>query len=258
MFVNSFDLKTLGLHLLKRPNAWSAPKAERSYKALPSATKMVYTGIKSSGMRTVNVTAVLEASSHTALITALDELKSRIAAGLLTVYFSDDSTRSIQGYGSVDVPEEYDAAWVQLFLPVTIVLECLDPRWIATSLTTVTGSDSPLPIGTARTPPVIQITGNTGSPLTNPHVDYRNYAGTVLWHFTWTGTLSGAQTLVVDCGAFTVKIGSTNEIEHFSGDFFDLDPADGDYFLSHWPDTLLTKTSGTCDAYSVEYYKRWL
>ncbi len=107
-------------------------------------------------------------------------------------------------------------------------------------------------------PVVITIVG-AASNLVNPECEYRDKSDNVLFSWSYTGSLSGSDTLVVDSEAFTVELNGSNDGDNLSGTIFNVDPGDGDYLGSPaGPDIRLTADSGSAGQFKVEYKRRYL
>lgn len=74
--------------------------------------------------------------------------------------------------------------------------------------------------GTAFAYPTMTITNSTGSSVTRISIINRTTGRT----FTYTGTLLNGQSLIVDCGQFTVKNNGVDDLTNFSGSFLWFDP----------------------------------
>lgn len=258
MLINSFDMKTL-CDLLNRQQVVNQVNPNYITRLMPNAGKAIFMGKRGLDARTIVVDAAVSGSSRANMYGVLDAIKARVNKGLLTIVFSDNGGRQIQGYGFVD-GSEIPPEWVQLTVPIKFVFVCPDPRWRDVSQT-ILGSSNPhtlTPLGNARMPLVIKITGNNATPATNPTVTYKNSSGATIASFTWTGTLTGSETLVIDTEFFSVKKNGTNVISTFSGDFFDANPEDYDFASSAWPTITLGLTAGTHNDFHAEFYRRWL
>ena len=105
-----------------------------------------------------------------------------------------------------------------------------DPRYYATSDTIVnftTATD--MPLGTALVDPVVRLTGGT-----DPVLIYKNSSAVEVarMEFTWSGTW-----IDIDMDAKTIldNTGTSQIAALDTGEFFSLDPNDGDYPTSDWP-----------------------
>jgi len=93
----------------------------------------------------------------------------------------------------------------------------------------------------------------TGPETTAIELDLYTYDSAIVTSMHLSGTLGSGDTLVVDCDAMTITKNGVNALALLtSGDFMKLDPALGNFALSHWPQIAMTGTAGT-----VAYRKAW-
>ncbi len=89
-----------------------------------------------------------------------------------------------------------------------------DPFWYGVEVKTLTGNGVIVNDGTVETPLIIEIKGQVSNPTVVIGDDVLAY----------NGSLSNNETLVIDTEKQTVKIGSMNVLDKFSGDFKALEP----------------------------------
>lgn len=114
-------------------------------------------------------------------------------------------------------------------------------------------------VGTAPMPILITITGSSSN-LVNPVLHYRDKNNSDIHTLSYAGTLTAAQTLVINTEAMTAVLnGSTNVAGDMSGVYFDVNPGDGDYLGSpNGPDVQLTADSGSTDDFQLDWARRYL
>lgn len=145
-------------------------------------------------------------------------------ASLLTVDKEiEDGTvrRNFAEVGAVIQPDYFDGDTVATF---TVELIFPDPLWKATTVTTSTGVGA-LSAFAGITAPIADAVITIAGPATNPKVtDVVSGA----W-IQYTGTIASGSSLVIDCAAFTAKIGSSSVIAAMTFNpgprFFSLTPS---------------------------------
>lgn len=264
MIIDDVNLSTLGLTVQRRGSSLSAPRVRHIMAGRPGAQRQLRIGQEAPEARLLTLTGILEADSVANLQAAYDELKHRTRPTKnLTVAWSDRTGVEYTGRRESLEPDEFHPAWLQTVLAVELAILCDDPRGKETSLQNKsTNGAAPLiltpDVGTAVMPVIITITGSSSN-LVDPVVQYRDGSDTVLYSFTYSGTLTGSDTLVVDSEAFTVELNGSDAGGNLSGTIFDVDPGDGDPYAGTptYPDIRLTATSGSADLFKVEYYRRY-
>src|SRR5690606_32707 len=131
-------------------------------------------------------------------------------------------------------------------------------------LISFTSTPSQIPLGTAPSGGIVRIAAPSWSAnVVDPVLAYLNAAGVTLQTLSFSGTLTaGTEYLEIDLDRCTVTEVSSgtraNAISWLSsGDFFGLDPMDGDVLNSSYPQLKVTATSGT-PAGTWAGTRRWL
>lgn len=264
MIIDSVNLSTLGIKVLTRGTSLAAPRVRHAMAGTPGAQRRIRIGQEAPEPRLLTLAGLIEASSVSALQDAHDELKHMTRPGKdLTVAWSDRTGIEYIGRRESLDPQEFHPAWLQTRLRFELAIICEDPRGRETSLQNKnTSGAAPLTltpdVGTAIMPVIITITGNSSANLVDPVVQYRDGSDSVITSFSYSGTLTGSDTLVVDSEAFTVELNGSDDGGNLSGTIFDIDPGDGDYLGSPTgPDIRLTADSGSADLFKVEYRRRY-
>jgi len=169
----------------------------------------------------------------------LNELKHRLYKDTITVRFSNDETveyraRCVSVKAVAITPEMIQRAY-----QISIQLLLVDPRNYAIADSVVGfGSATAMPMGTAPTEPVIRLSGGT-----NPVMIYKDSSAVEIarMEFTWAGTW-----IDIDMDRKTIiDNAAANQIAALTtGEFFSLDPYDGDYQTSAWPTLEVTSSTG--------------
>ena len=253
LYVDGVDLTTLGLYV-QRVDGWvDRATTVLPTTAVPDALSHLVVGRYQVQPRALRIEAVLKASSVTVLRTNLDTLRYRLRPGARVVRVIDQNDREATGYVS-GFAEVFDPApFAQRLKRLSIGVDCPDPRrfTITPNAVAFTSSATLMPQGTAPVRPSITIAGAA----TNPILRYRNNAGTLLKEMTFTISLAGGESLVIDMATFTIikNPGGSNQMATLTaGDFFAFDPNDGDYTTSAWPKLEVTSGSGTAN-----YRRAW-
>jgi phage-related protein len=254
LYVDDVDLSTLGLHV-QEARGWT----DRAATTLPTAAvidahKLLVTGRYQMQPRRMTLDCVIRASSVTTLRTNLDELRYRLRPGARLVRLLDQNDREATGYVEafverIPAPAQFITRHKRLSLSVIFP----DPRryQLSANAEGFSGSATDMPMGTAPVWPSISIAGAATDPL----LTYKHDDGTTLATMDFTITLGGGATLVIDMDAKTIieNPGGINRMSNLTaGDFFALDPNDGDFVTSDWPTLQVDSGSGTAN-----YNRAW-
>lgn len=200
--------------------------------------------------------------SSTALQTALDALRAKIGVRGLLVR-ADQSATETQIYGRLLTVDGTWAVRDSSSAQLDLLFETGEATWRAKSASTATANfDAASPSvatvsiannGTAPVyDPVIAI-ACTGTTITTLNLAISGLVVDLDWA---TGSITSGNTLTIDCGAKTVKIGSSNE--------FDLFSLGGSHTARDWmPLTVathslvVTANNGAQGSVTVTWYKRY-
>lgn len=253
LYIDDTDLTTVGLHV-QEARGWT----DRASTTLPTAAvidahELLVTGRYQVQPRRVTLDCVMRGSSVATLRTNLDTLRYYLRPGARLVRLVDQNDREATGY--VEALTERipaPAQFVSRTKSLSIVVLCPDPRRYQLSansegFTTATA----MPLGTAPVWPSITIAGAA----TNPTITYKHNDTTTLATLGLTVSIGAGDSLVIDMAAKTIieNPGAINRMDNLSsGDFFALDPNDGDYTASQWPTLEVSSGSGTAN-----YNRAW-
>lgn len=246
---NGVDTATFGFGPWQLDGNWNSPDESYEEVSIPGRSGTTRTTLTpTTGALDLAITGTLSAATETAFEDARDLFLLLLSTGTLTIIVGNRDTRQRTGSlkGGVKV-----APFISEVRggDIKFTVHCEDPNAYDTSVTTVTGSsatDLAVALGTRKVSPVITVT-TPSFPLV---ITYKSFGGTTLGTLT---VLSGSGTVVADCDLQTITIGGTRHDEQLSaGDFFALDPRDGDYALSHWP-TVRVSSGSPSIAYRKAY-----
>lgn len=159
-------------------------------------------------------------ASATALQTALDALRAKIGVRGLLVR-KDQSATSTQLYARLLA---VDGVWEMRdgdSARIDLVFETGEATWRAASASNATANFD------AASPSVatVSVVNNGTAPVYDPVISIEASGGTITTlnlaiaaigvDLDWTGSLTAGNTLTIDCGAKTVKIGSSNSFSGF-------------------------------------------
>ncbi len=181
----------------------------------------------------------------------------------LQIRWSDYSDRQWLGYRETLRVDDIVPGWVTDAVKFNLLVRCPDPfaqAQVAQNNQTSGSAPRDLTpaIGTAPMPVIITIVGNTGAPLVNPVIHYRNGADADVITLSIADTLDSTETVIIDTEFFTAKKNGSNIGDLIAGSYFDINPNDGDFLGSpNGPDVLVTADSGTLDDFQLDYRRRW-
>lgn len=257
LVVDGYDLEGIGFIVgneidpTRQAPSRSHPFVVRPYRAAaaPAARRGQHEP------RTVQVGGYLRAASAAALQGREDELKHRLLTpSEVAVYLSERPDRIWDvRFEDVEV-RTLRPARTATKERVTLSGVALHPMARSSSKQSVAvDTQSNVPVGTARSRPVITIVG----PVTDPSIVYRDAAGNVVEQMDLAVTLAdSSESLVVDSERLDVEDGTgTRRLDVISaGDFVVIDPADAAGFGGTPPSIEVTGSPGSATA---EYYERW-
>lgn len=269
-YLNETSLGSIGVYV-QRVTGWrSAPAREYASAAIPGRQGVLLSGDPTTGARTLEVvcSVVPSGASVSARETAEDQLKALAYRALVKLILDDD----------VNTPRQIDGVCLACDVttrahPVDAVVSdatlrvlCPDPTWsdVTGQLIGFTSTASQIPLGTAPSGGIVRIAAPSWSAnVVDPVLTYLNAAGVTIETLSFTGTLTaGTEYLEIDLDRSTVTEYSSgtgaNAISWLSsGDFFALDPMDGDPLNSSYPQLKVSATSGTPSA-TWAGTRRWL
>lgn len=267
--LNETALADLGIYVTRIDGA-SAPTREYPSVPIPGRMGVVFSGDPVHPARTLTIAATVSTTANTIAARRLseDEIKALAYRALVKVTYDDDvnAPRAIDGVCTgcaITTRNHPTAATVS---DVTLTVVCPDPTWydVAGQLIGFNATASAIPLGTAPSGGIVRIAAPSWSAnVVDPVLSYLNAAGVTLQTLTMTGTLTaGTEYLEIDLDRCTITEYSSgtgaNAISWLtSGDFFGLDPMDGNVLNASYPQLKVTATSGTPSA-TWAGVRRWL
>lgn len=267
--LNETALADIGVYVQKI-DGLSAPARDYPTVAIPGRMGVVFSGDPTAPARTVAITTSIVTTANTiaARRTAEDQLKALAFRALVKITYDDDvnAPRAIDGVCTACTITTRWHPTSAVVSDATLTVVCPDPTWydVTGQLIGFSATASPIPLGTAPSGGVVRIAAPSWSAnVVDPVLSYLNAAGVTLQSLAMTGTLTaGTEYLEIDLDRSTITEYSSgtgvNAISWISlGDFFALDPMDGDVLNSSYPQLKVTATSGTPSA-TWAGARRWL
>jgi hypothetical protein len=261
-WVNDYPLTAQGLHF-SEVKGWRDGDARKSPSvAIPGRAGALRTGLPVIDNREIVATGNVVAATQAAAGAAIDRIKALCGNGLVEVRFLDDVTRTfLAELGSAEFtppPMQFGRnGWTR---GVQIHFACLDPRaFDQLGRTIAFAGPTNLLVGTAPVAPVIRILAPTNT-VTNPTLTYRDIAGNIRGQLGLTQVLTTSDW--IDANLDTKVISRvlsgvvSGPVPIASGDFFVVDPADGDVVNGIGP-TLEVAASGGNPTGLALYRRTW-
>lgn len=265
------DLSSIDSYTMEVGNWLSGPSREFPTLAIPGRQGVVFAADPTVSPRTLRITGVINPVSRTVASRLADEraIKALVYGALVTIITDDDVTAPIAIDGvcvACDiVPRGHPL--VATISGVTMDFLCPDPTWrdVMGQVVGFTSTPATIPLGTAPSGGIVRIAAPSWSAnVTNPVLTYYNAATVSLQAMTFTGlTLTaGTHYLEIDLDRATATLYASgvasNAISYLaSGDFFALDPMDGNPLNGSYP---FLGCSGSAGTPSGQYLgaRRWL
>lgn len=241
LIVDGTDFQTIGFIGDRFPAAFDA--AGRNFQEAQAHGRIgrVLTTVKPDvSSRSFTINGHIVASDAATADSNLHEIKYRLYNDSVLLRFSRDETLEYRARCVAIRASPLQPEMTQRAYDCSLQFLLIDPRTYAVSDSVVaftTATD--MPLGTAPTEPIIRLSGGT-----NPILIYRDSTGTEVarMEFTWSGTY-----IDIDMDRKTViDNAAANQVSTLTtGEFFSLDPYDGDYPTSDWPTLEVNSGSGS-------------
>ena len=241
LIVDGFDMSTIGLVVDNGLKGfedggglkWKNVRIPHRMDAIVTSSSPEYRD------RQITVPATVLGETRAEMDAFLDEIKYRLSPDEVLVRFAHDETREFRVRVDQATVTTIAPALIQRGTKIAIRMVCFDPRKYAISDTVqaFSGATS-MVLGTAPSHPVLRLTGGT-----NPIVIYKDSSAVeqARMEFTWSGTWIDVDMLnktIID------NAGANQASALTGGDFFMLDPRDGDYPTPTWPTLQVSSSSG--------------
>jgi len=270
VYLNETPLDSIGVWVQRINSYTAAPSREYPTLALPGRQGVVLTADPSMSPRTVSIVCSVAPSgaSISARATTEDRLKGLAYRALIKLVVDDDVTvpRQIDGVCTACEVTTRQHPVDAVVSDATLTILCPDPTWydVTGQVIGFNAAASQVPLGTAPSGGLVRITAPSWSAnVVNPTLTYLNAAGVTVQAMAFTGTLTaGTDYLEVDLNRQAITMTSsgvtTNAISWLTtGEFFAVDPMDGDPLNDSYPQLQVTASSGTPSATWLGV-RRWL
>jgi phage-related protein len=206
--------------------------------------------------RQLRIECTITTTSIAARQTAERQLKALATRGVVTITVDDDvnAPLSIEGVNAECTITPRGHPIDAIVADVVLQFVCPDPTWRAVMGMAVGLNTTPvmIPLGNAPSGGVVRIAAPSWSAnVQNPVLTYRNLANSTVQSMTFTTTLvAGEDYLDIDLDRSTVTkyddgVATTGAPLLTAGDFFVLDPTDGDPLNNGYPYLVLSASGGT-------------
>lgn len=255
-FLDDFDTSRLGFVVARYSGHQGL--ADRTHVTMPlagTAGLLLTDGRPQIAPRRITVSGTLRADTVAAHRAAAEQLEERATRGTVELRYQDLS-RVFRGRCSrceiTPVPLQTRRA----VTPVLLEFVCHNPYRYARELTLVAfeATRVPCPTGTAPSALLLRLSGGN-----NPIVTYRRADGTVAATIGFTVTQAASDYLDVEMDPllktvtrYQSGVSSDGLSLPMSGDFFALQPSDGDPMVEVWP--TLEVSAGRGEAHYVKAY----
>jgi hypothetical protein len=266
--INETVLADLGVYVVGVQGWLDGLGRDYPTQAIPGRQGVVFAADPTVAPRRVRLEATVNTTTVAARQAAERELKALAYRGIVAVTVDDDlnSPLLIEGVCIECAITPKGHPLVAVVSDAVLSFLCPDPTWrdvigVPVGLTT---TPVMVPLGTSTSGGVVRIAAPAWSAnVVTPVLHYLNVAKATVQSMTFSTTLvAGEDYLEIDLDRSTVTLsdnGSTSSGASLlsAGDFFVLDPMDGDTLNSGFPYLMLSATSGTPTGMWTGY-KRYL
>lgn len=270
VWINETDLSSLGLYVEDIPGWLHAPSRNYQVTEIPGLMGGVLSLDPTYPPRPVSIVGSVDPALRTVAQRRSfeDQLKALAYRGLVTLTVDDDVNPPLRIDGvAMRAPFDPVAHWATTQLSrARIDLTCPDPTWYALQGSSLAfgATPTPVPLGTAVSSGKIRIAAPAWSAnVTDPIVSYYSASRVLVQSMSFPGVTltAGVDYLEIDLNRSTVveyAAGvATDRISLLVGDFFALDPFDGDTAAGAFPFLAVTGAAGNPSGQAL-YLKRYL
>lgn len=263
VYVNETNLADLSVYV-ERVSSWrDAPTRDYGVVAIPGRQGVIFSADPTTGARTLRVSAMIHPAALTmsARRSAEDNLKALAMRALIKVIEDDDvnAPRTIDGVCTSCTINPRRHPVVSYVSDAELTILCPDPTWqdVVGQVIGFTSTATAVPLGTAPSGGIVRIAAPSWSADVDiPVLHYLNAAGVTIQSMTFGGITGGSDLqagldyLEIDLDRATVTrydsgVASNGISLLTAGDFFSLDPMDGDTLNASYPMLKVTATGGT-------------
>lgn len=271
VYLNEVALDTLGAYVEDLSTRWHAPARQYPSVSIPGRNGVVYAADPTVGLRSLEIAGSIDPSARTlaALQTAVDKLKALANNALVRITVDDDvnAPRAIDGVCTGCEISAVAHPMVTQIARFRLRMECPDPTWydVTGDMVSFGTTPSAVSLGTAPSGGIVRLVCPSWSAAsaTTPTLTYANAAGVTLKTLVLSTTLAaGTDYLELDLDRQTIVEYQSGVVRNAigdltSGDFFTLDPMDGDVLNGSFPTLACSSAAGTLVG---QWYgmRRWL
>lgn len=261
IWVNDYPLDAVGFLLMPGTVGWQ-DGGSRKYPtiAIPGYAGLLRTGLPAVDSRVITCKGFVDRqASQAQAVQIVDAVKAICGAGTNEVRFVDKTDRTFLA----DLTDAKVAGGTVQFLDTYRTIELTFtanlPAGFDQAGRTTAFSATPANLfpGSAPIVPVLRIFANAGL-ATNPTITYRDLAGNIRGQLALTQVLATTDYLEINLDTKVISRSLSGVISGpvpiASGDFFAIDPADGDRVNGIGPTIEVTASAGTPTG--VAYYRR--
>lgn len=262
VWVNDYPLEAAGF-LVETVAGWQDGQVEKPPTvAIPGLAGLLATGLPSTDSRIITLGGhVGPAASHALCLAAVDLVKAVAGSGLVELRLVDRTDRAFWAQ-LTNVRVTGGRVWgLDFYRKVELTFTCLNPAGFDQLGRTTAFSATPanVSIGSAPVAPIIRILAPTVG-VTNPTLTYRDLAGNIRGQLALTQVLTISDWIEVNMDTKVIsRVLSgvvSGPVPIASGDFFALDPADGDKINGIGPTLEVTASVGTPTGLAL-YRRMW-
>jgi hypothetical protein len=261
-WINDYPLTVLGLHFQTVAGWRDGDTRHPPTVQVPGYAGALRTGIPAFEDREIVATGNILGSSQAGVSRAIDTFKNLAGAGLIELRFLDDVSRTfLAELAAAELsppPLQFGRnGWVR---GIVARFACQHPRAFDQLGRTLSFSSAVnVPLGSAPVNPVIRVLAPAGS-VTNPTVTYRDIAGNIRGQLGLTQVLAATDWIEINMDTKVIsRVLSgvvSGPVPILSGDFFALDPADGDQINGTGPTLEVAASAGAPTGLAL-YRRMW-
>jgi len=275
VYLNETNLADIGVYVEQVTTWRDAPSRSYPTVEIPGRQGVVIAADPTTAPRSLRIRAMVHPAALTlaARMTAEDSLKALAYRALVKV-IEDDGTNAPRQIDGVCVsctiqPRRHPVSSLVSDADLTIL--CPDPTWqdVVGQVIGFNATATQVPLGTAPSGGIVRIAAPSWSAdIDTPVLHYLNAGGVTIQSMTFGGVTgaddlqAGLDYLEVDLDRATVTrydsgVASNGIALLTAGDFFSLDPMDGDVLNASYPMLKVTATGGTPSGQWLGV-RRWL